>query len=99
MTVTCVISSAVALQFTDNASDEFGLEILRAEINSNGDCNAGMVIASPGASSGTGPVLYTDQTAQPETDYWYWAKAFNGAGDNGECSNIVCRQERWQLLP
>jgi hypothetical protein len=25
----------------------------------------------------------------PASTYWYWVKSFNGAGDNGQCSNAA----------
>ncbi|NNE41591.1 MAG: hypothetical protein HKN14_11825 [Marinicaulis sp.] len=88
MSVTGVTSSSVSLAFTDNASDEFGFEIWRSTSNPGGDCNAGSSIDTLGANAGTGGVSYTDMSAAPAATYWYWAKAFNGGGENG-CSNAA----------
>lgn len=89
MVVTSTTSSTVGLSFTDNASDEFGFDIYRAEADPVTDCDAGASIGTAGANTGTGTVAYTDTNAAPSTTYWYWAKAFNGAGDNGQCSNAA----------
>ena len=32
---------------------------------------------------------HTDNSAAPGTTYWYWAVSFNGAGNNGGCSNAA----------
>jgi hypothetical protein len=84
-----VAATSVSLAFTDNADDEFGFELRRSNGNPAGNCDAGAMIASLGAHPGTGVVTHTDDTADPGTTYWYWVKAFNGAGDGGNCSNAV----------
>lgn len=87
MTVTDETAGSVALQFIDNSEDEFGFEIRRSGSDPGGDCNAGEVAGTLPAQAGTGAVSFLDETVSPNNDYWYWAKAFNGAGDNGSCSN------------
>jgi hypothetical protein len=89
MSVTGTTSSSVSLQFMDNSDDEFGFELWRATSDPSGSCEAGTIIDSLGSSTGTGPVSTTDNTASPSTTYWYWARSFNGAGDNGSCSNAA----------
>ena len=88
MTVTGQSSSSVSLAFTDNASDEFGFEIWRKG-SAPSSCTDGNVVGTAGANAGTGTVNYTDISASPSTTYWYFAKSFNGAGDDGTCSNNV----------
>ncbi|NND44559.1 MAG: hypothetical protein HKN58_04495 [Xanthomonadales bacterium] len=89
MSVTGTTSSSVSVQFTDNSEDEFGFELWRATTDPLGDCSAGSVVDTLSASDGTGLVSHTDTSAAPSTTYWYWAKSFNGAGDNGSCSNAA----------
>lgn len=89
MTVTEWTANTVSLSFMDNAEDEFGFEIWRAGSDPVGSCDAGSVVDTLPANAGMGTVTAVDDTAQPATAYWYWAKAFNGAGDNGSCSNVV----------
>jgi len=89
MSVTGTSSNSVSLQFMDNSDDEFGFELRRATSNPAGNCDAGSDIDTLGSSTGTGLLTYTDNTASPSTTYWYWAKSFNGAGDNGSCSNAA----------
>ncbi|MBL1417581.1 MAG: hypothetical protein COB27_011980 [Moritella sp.] len=90
MTVASTTSGAVTIEFVDNANDELGFGIWRASSNPANDCNAGTVVDIIGTSSGTeGLVEYVDTTVVSNSTYWYWAKAFNGAGENGECSNVA----------
>jgi hypothetical protein len=89
MSVTGTTSNSVSLQFMDNSEDEFGFELWRATSDPSGNCGAGSIIDSLGASAGTGQVSHTDNSASPSTTYWYWAVSFNGAGDNGSCSNAA----------
>lgn len=89
MSVTGTTSNSVSLQFTDNSEDEFGFELWRATSNPSGNCGAGSIIDTLGTSAGTGQVSHTDSSAAPSTTYWYWAVSFNGAGDNGSCSNAA----------
>lgn len=86
MSVTGETSSTVSLSFTDNALDEFGFEIWRNGAAPS-SCTDGSVVGTAGGNSGTGIVNYTDTSASPSTTYWYFAKSFNGAGDDGTCSN------------
>lgn len=88
MATGAVTASSVDMSFMDNADDEFGFEIWRATSDPSGNCNAGSEISTIGANAGTGSVGYTDTSAAASTTYWYWAKAYNGAGDNG-CSNAA----------
>ncbi|NNC37925.1 MAG: hypothetical protein HKO02_10745 [Hyphomonadaceae bacterium] len=88
MVTGAVTAGSVAMSFMDNADNEFGFEIWRASSNPGTNCNAGSEISTIGANAGTGTVGYTDTSAAPSTTYWYWAKAYNGAGDNG-CSNAA----------
>lgn len=89
LSVTGTTSNSVAIQFSDNSDNEFGFELWRATANPGGNCSAGAVVATLGASAGTGLVSHSDGTAAPATTYWYWAQSFNGAGDNGQCSNAA----------
>jgi hypothetical protein len=89
MSVTGTTSSSVSLQFTDNSEDEFGFELWRATSDPAGNCEAGSIIDSLPSSAGTGQVSHIDNSASASTTYWYWAKSFNGAGDNGSCSNAA----------
>jgi hypothetical protein len=89
MSVAGTSSSSVDLLFTDHAEDEFGFEIWRAGSDPGIDCDAGSSIDTIGVNAGTGTVAYTDNTVSPSSTYWFWAKAFNGAGDDGSCSNAV----------
>ena len=89
MSVTGTTSSSVSLQFMDNSDDEFGFELWRATTNPSGNCEAGSIVDSLGSSAGTGLVTHTDNSVSPVTTYWYWARSFNGAGDNGSCSNAA----------
>lgn len=89
MAVTATTSNSVSLAFMDNSANEFGFELRRATADPAGNCNAGSEINPMGASAGTGLVAYTDNSASPATTYWYWARSFNGAGDNGSCSNAA----------
>ncbi len=34
-------------------------------------------------------MAHVDTSAAADTTYWYWARSFNGAGDNGLCSNAA----------
>jgi hypothetical protein len=72
----------------DNATNEFGFEIWR-NTSSPSSCADGIVTGTAGASADTGTVNFTDLRASPSTTYWYFAKSFNGAGDDGTCSNSV----------
>ncbi len=87
MSVTATTGSSVSLQFTDNSINEFGFKLFRATADPFGDCAAGSVVETLGASAGTGSVTHTDNAVSADTTYWYWAVSFNGAGDNGSCSN------------
>lgn len=89
MTATAASSSSVQLSFQDNAADELGFEVRRAGADPAGNCAAGVLLTTLGASAGTGQVGYTDPTAAPSTTFWYWARSFNAAGDNGQCSNAA----------
>lgn len=89
MSVTGTTSSSVSVQFNDNSEDEFGFELWRATSDPAGNCSAGSIVDSLPSSAGTGLVFATDNTAAPSTTYWFWAVSFNGAGDNGSCSNAA----------
>ena len=89
MAISGVTSSSVSMSFLDNADNEFGFEIWRAASDPGANCNAGGAVDTVSAQAGTGSVTYTDMTAAPSSTYWYWAKAFNGAGENGQCSNAA----------
>ena len=89
MIVTGTTSSSVSLQFMDNSEDEFGFELWRATSNPGASCSAGSMIDSLSANAGTGLVSAADNSAAPSTTYWYWATSFNGAGDDGFCSNAA----------
>jgi len=90
MGVISTTSGSVTIEFVDNADNELGFGIWRASSNPADDCNAGTVVDIIGTSTGTeGLVEYVDATAVANSTYWYWAKAFNGAGENGECSNVA----------
>jgi len=88
MSVGTVTSSSVDLSFMDNADNEFGFEIWRSGTGHT-TCTAGSVVETVGANAGMGTVNATDSSAAPQTTYYYYAKAFNGAGDNGGCTNVV----------
>jgi hypothetical protein len=87
MSVTGTTSSSVSVEFNDNSEDEFGFELWRATSDPSGNCSAGSVVDNIGSSAGTGAVSHTDDSASASTQYWYWAVSYNGAGDNGSCSN------------
>jgi hypothetical protein len=89
MSVTGTTSNSVSLQFMDNSEDEFGFELWRATSNPSGNCEAGAIIDSLGSNTGTGQVTHTDTSVSPSSTYWYWTRSFNGAGDNGSCSNAA----------
>ena len=89
MNVTTMTSDSVTMDFMDNSEDEFGFEIWRANADPGPDCSAGTVLDTLSSSAGTGPVDYVDSDVIPNTIYWYWASSFNGAGDNGQCSNAA----------
>jgi len=89
MTVDGTTSGSVTLSFMDNADDEHGFDIRRSASDPAGNCTAGQVVDSIGANADTGTVGYVDSTVSPSTIYWYWALAFNGAGDSGTCSNAA----------
>jgi len=89
MNVTATTSDSISMEFTDKAVDEFGFEIWRATADPGSACDAGSVIDSISSSAGTGLVEHTDSGLAPSTSYWYWARSFNGAGDNGQCSNAA----------
>jgi hypothetical protein len=89
MSVTGTTSSSVSVRFDDNSEDEIGFELWRATSDPAGNCAAGSIVDTLPASSGTGSVAHTDNSAAPSTNYWYWAVSFNGAGDNGSCSNAA----------
>lgn len=80
------LSATVAeVRFIDNANDEFGFEVSRAD-HAPASCDDGTVIAGIGTSPGTGAeVEHLDDTVQSEQSYWYWVSAYNGAGSAG-CS-------------
>ena len=81
--------STVTVEFSDNSENEVGFELWRATADPAGNCEAGSVIDTLDAQPGTGTVTHTDHAVAPESDYWYWARSFNGAGDNGNCSNAA----------
>ena len=87
--VTGTTASSVTLEFSDNSEDEFGFELWRAAADPGGNCEAGSVAETLDPQTGTGVVTHTDNSVEPESTYWYWARSFNGAGDNGECSNAA----------
>jgi hypothetical protein len=89
MSVAGTTSSSVSLEFIDNSEDEFGFELWRATSDPGTACSAGSIIDSLGASAGTGLVSATDNSVAPSTSYWYWVVSFNGAGDDGTCSNAA----------
>jgi len=89
MNVTATTSDSVTMDFMDDSEDEFGFEIWRANEDPEGDCSAGTVVDTLSSSAGTGPVDHVDSDVTPNTIYWYWASSFNGAGDNGQCSNAA----------
>jgi hypothetical protein len=92
MSILDVGSGMVSMHFTDNSEDEHGFELRRATSDPAGSCTAGQVVSTLGASQGTGTVVMNDGSVSPSTGYWYWASAFNGAGDNGSCSNAAFAQ-------
>ncbi len=92
MNVTSPTSSTVTMYFTDNAESEHGFDVHRSGSDPAGDCTASQSVETIGANAGMGVVDYVDTTAAPSTTYWYWATAFNGAGDDGSCSNAASAQ-------
>ena len=82
-----VTATSVSFSFVDNATDEVGFEIHRSLADPLGNCGAGAVIDSLGASASVGSVAYADTNAVPDTTYWYWVSAFNGAG--ASCSGTL----------
>ncbi|MGA0708556.1 MAG: zinc-dependent metalloprotease family protein [Steroidobacteraceae bacterium] len=90
MTLVEATSGSVALAFTDRSDDEFGFELRRASQDPGSNCAAAhAVVATLPASAGTGSISALDTTVSPDSTYWYWATAFNGAGDDGGCTNAV----------
>jgi hypothetical protein len=87
--VTGTTPSSVTVEFSDNSEDEFGFELWRAIADPSGNCEAGSVVETLEPNAGMGPVAHTDNSAAPESTYWYWVRSFNGAGDNGDCSNAA----------
>lgn len=88
LSIGTVTSSSVGLSFTDTADNAFGFDIWRSG-SLHSTCTAGSVVETVGASSGIGgTVNAADSTASASTTYWYYAKSFNGAGDNGSCTNV-----------
>ena len=65
---------AIVLRWQDNAGDETGFEVER----STGAAWA--LVASPGASPGTGTVEWRDTTVALDTDYSYRVRAVNASG-------------------
>jgi hypothetical protein len=88
MAITGQSAYTVSLSFMDNSTNEFGFDIWRNG-SAPSSCSDGIVTGTADASSGTGTVNFTDLRASPSTTYWYFAKSFNGAGDDGTCSNSV----------
>jgi hypothetical protein len=86
MTVTGTTSSSASVEFQDASEDEFGFELWRSTSVPT-TCTDGSIVDTLGSQAGTGTVSHTDNSVAPSTTYWYWAKSFNGAGDNGFCSN------------
>ncbi len=68
---------------------KFRFELWRATTDPAGNCSAGSIVDTVGSSAGTGEVTHTDNSAAASTTYWYWAVSFNGAGDNGLCSDAA----------
>jgi hypothetical protein len=89
MNVTATTSDSVSMEFMDHSEDEFGFEIWRANSDPGTDCSAGSVVDMVSSSAGTGLVAHVDSGLTSSTTYWYWASSFNGAGDNGLCSNAA----------
>ncbi len=80
-------SNSVDLSFIDNAYEEWGFEIWRSTTDLGNSCTDGTSVGTSGGSaSAGGKVSFTDDSAQPEQTYFYWATAFNGGG-NSMCSN------------
>ena len=82
-------SDSVTVEFNDDSEDEFGFELRRDTSDPGTNCNAGTLADTLSASAGTGLVGHTDSGLAPTTSYWYWAVSYNGAGDNGQCSNAA----------
>jgi hypothetical protein len=75
----------VRLTWTDNASNETGFVVERAD---NG--GAFVQIAAPGPSAGTGnTVTYTDSTVVAGNSYAYQVKAVNGGGPSAYSNTVT----------
>lgn len=82
-------ANSVTVGFSDNSDDELGFELWRATASPGGNCEAGLVVDIVEPHVGMGTVTHTDSSALPQSTYWYWLRSFNGAGDNGDCSNAA----------
>ena len=71
LAASAVSSSAIALSWTDNSTNEQSFNIERSQDGSN---------FTPLASVGAGIVSYTDTELNPATTYWYRVNAENSAG-------------------
>jgi hypothetical protein len=65
------LSNAIALQWTDNATNESGYYVYRSTDGSN---------FSRVGTVGAGVTTYTDSTVTPATQYWFKVSAYNSAG-------------------
>ena len=75
-------SSTVNVNWQDNASDEFGFEILRGDADPG--CVSGAVVGTVGADAET----YADPGASPGQVNFYRVRAFNAAGSS-VCSEVA----------
>ena len=76
-------ASEIDLTWTDNADNEIGFRIERAQLDINGNPGPYTVIAKALANTTT----YTDYTTIPGWNYNYRVTAYNEAGDSQ--SNIL----------
>jgi hypothetical protein len=81
-------ATTVALSFVDNADNELGFEVWRANGSSTPACgDASTLVDTLAARTGTGAVSFTDETVAPDSSYSYRVSAFNTAGSG--CSDAV----------
>jgi hypothetical protein len=84
LTATATSSSAIDLEWLDNAGDEDGFYIER----SLDGVNFTLLTSEP-PFNGMGIVTYTDTNLDPETTYWYRVFAYKTEGGDSDFSNVA----------
>ena len=89
LAVVSVVAGNIGFTFEDQADNEVGFEVRRAESDPGSDCAAGTVISTLGGNGNTGSVAFSDDSVASNTVYWYSVRAFNSGGNSASCTNIV----------